>query len=376
MLHPDFSVSRRRLLFSALSAAIAARAQSPQPAEKATDPKSTVFTTDVRVVNVFATVRDKKGAIVRNLTQSDFTLDEDGRPQVIRYFSQESNLPLTLGLLVDTSFSQSRVLGQERTASLRFLSQVLREDKDQAFVIHFDHEVELLQDLTSSRRKLDDALNQLELPDRGGSQQGGGRQGPRQRGSWRGGGTSLYDSVLLASDELMSKQSGRKALILLTDGVDNGSKVSLTSAIESAQKADTLVYSILFSDQGFYGARPSPGGRGGGWGRHGGGFPGGGGGYPGGGGGYPRAGQGRQRPDGKAILQQLSRETGGGFFEVSKKQSIEKTYDQIEEELRNQYSLGYTPDRSDSPSYRAIHVATKQSGLTVQSRSGYYTKSL
>jgi len=390
MLHPDFSVSRRRLLFSALSAAIAARAQSPQPPEKAadpktSDPKSTVFTTDVRVVNVYATVRDKKGAIVRNLTQSDFTLEEDGRPQVIRYFSQESNLPLTLGLLVDTSFSQSRVLGQERTASLRFLSQVLREDKDQAFVIHFDHDVELLQDLTSSRRKLDDALNQLELPDRGGSQQGGGGQGggPQRRrggsqgrGTWRGGGTSLYDSVLLASDELMSKQSGRKALILLTDGVDNGSKVSLTNAIESAQKADTLVYSILFSDEGFYGARPSPGGRGGGWGRHGGGFPGGGGGYPGGGGGYPRGGQGRQRPDGKTILQQLSRETGGGFFEVSKKQSIEKTYDQIEEELRNQYSLGYTPDRSDSPSYRAIHVATKQSGLTVQSRSGYYGKSL
>src|SRR5690242_5026056 len=212
MLHPALSVSRRRLLLSALSAAIAARAHSPQPAEMATDPKSTGLTTDVRVVNVFATVRDKKGAIVRNLTQSDFTLDEDGRPQVIRYFSQESNLPLTLGLLVDTSFSQSRVLGQERTASLRFLSQVLREDKDQAFVIHFDHDVELLQDLTSSRRKLDDALNQLELPDRGGSQQGGGGQGggPQRRrggsqgrGTWHGGGTSLYDSVLLASDELM-----------------------------------------------------------------------------------------------------------------------------------------------------------------------------
>ena len=386
MFRADSYLSRRRLLFSAITAAIAARAQSPQPPEKApdpkNDPKSTVFTTDVRVVNVFATVRDKKGAIVRNLTQSDFTLDEDGRPQVIRYFSQESNLPLTLGLLIDTSLSQTRVLGQERSASFRFLTQVLREDKDQAFVIHFDREVELLQDLTSSRKKLEAALDQVELADRGRSQQGGSQQGGRQGGqgrrggSWRGGGTSLYDSVLLASDELMSKQSGRKALIVLTDGVDNGSKVSLTSAIESAQKGDTLVYSILFSDDGFYGARQSPGGRGGGWGgRHGGGFPGGG--YPGGGGGgYPGGGrQGRQRPDGKTILEQLSRETGGGFFEVSRKQTIEKTYDQIQEELRNQYSLGYTPDHSDSPAFRTIHVATKQSGLTVQTRSGYYAKS-
>ncbi|HEV2687524.1 MAG TPA: VWA domain-containing protein, partial [Bryobacteraceae bacterium] len=193
---------------------------------------------------------------------------------------------------------------------------------------------------------------------RGGPNGPGGRRGGGGRG---GGGTSLYDSVLLASDELMKKQSGRKALIALTDGVDNGSKVSLSSGIESAQRADTLVYSILFADEAAYGNGGF--GRGGGMGRHGGGFPGGG--YPG--------GQRRDRPDGKTVLQRLSKETGGGFFEVSKKQPIERIYAQIEEELRNQYSLGYTPDRADAgPGYRTIHLTTKQSGLVVQTRAGYY----
>src|SRR5579864_2223917 len=190
MFFRDNQLSRRRLLFSGVSLALAGRSLRAQ--------KDTTFTADVRVVNVFATVRDKHGAIVRNLTKGDFQLEEDGRPQTIRYFAQESDLPLTLGLLVDTSLSQRRVLGQERTASYRFIDRVLREDKDQAFVIHFDREVELLQDLTSSRKKLDAALAQLELPE---------SQRPQRRrgGGHGGGGTSLHDSVLLASDELMKK---------------------------------------------------------------------------------------------------------------------------------------------------------------------------
>ena len=233
-----------------------------------TSGQDTTFSTDVKVVNVFTTVRDKQGQIVRNLTKDDFALEEDARPQTIRYFSQETNLPLTLGLLIDTSMSQRRVLGQERTASYTFLERVLREDKDQAFVIHFDREVELLQDLTSSRKKLESALGSVETP--APSQRGGGRY-PTGSGGRRGGGTALYDSVLLASDELMRKQAGRKALILLTDGVDNGSKVSLATAIESAQRADTLVYSVLFADPDAYGGGynagpPRMGGRHGGYG--------------------------------------------------------------------------------------------------------------
>ena len=174
-----------------------------------------------------------------------------------------------------------------------------------------------------------------------------------------GGGTCLYDSVLLASDELMKKQAGRKAVIVLTDGVDTGSKVTLSSAIESAQHADTLVYSILFADSEGYG------GFGGGMGRRGG--------YPGGG--YPGGRRGGSRPDGKAVLQRLSRETGGGFFEVSKKEPIDKIYDQIQDELRSQYSMGYTPDQNGARGeYHKIQLTTHQSGFIVQTRDGYYTR--
>jgi VWFA-related protein len=316
----------------------------------------TKIAVEVKAVSVLATVRDKKGKIVSNLTKDDFELQEDGKPQTINYFARESDLPLRLGLLVDTSLSQRRVLEQERSASYSFLDHLLRQDKDLAFVIHFDREVELLQEFTPSRPKLQAALQSLQTPqaegDRGGGSSGGGGRGSRSRG----GGTLLYDAVYLAADELMNKQQGRKALIILSDGVDHGSKETLATAIETAQRADTLVYSILFKDDE-EGGRPggfSMGGRGGG--RRGGGR-------------YPQ----EERPDGKKILQQISRETGGRFFEVSKKETVDKIYADIEEELRNQYSLGYTPDKNAGAGYHKIALATKQKELVVQARDGYYS---
>jgi VWFA-related protein len=153
-MHPESDgsrVPRRSFLLSALFL-------SPQ-AGLLRAAQDTTFSTDVKVVNVLATVRDKHGQIIANLNKDDFTLEEDGRLHAIRYFSRETNLPLTLGLLIDTSMSQRRVLGAERSASYRFLDQVLREDKDMAFVIHFDREVELLRDLTSSRKDLRRAEN-------------------------------------------------------------------------------------------------------------------------------------------------------------------------------------------------------------------------
>src|SRR5271168_1384311 len=306
---------------------------------------------NVKMVTMFATVRDKHGALVRSLTKDDFVLEQDGHPQTISYFAPDSDLPLTLGLLVDTSMSQRRLLDQERDASHAFLDHLLREDKDKAFVIHFDREVELLQDLTSSRQKLEASLDQLGRPqfsqtsgsggssggdpDSTSSNGGGGGGGRGSHGGYGGGGgTLLYDAVYLASDELMKKQQGRKALIILSDGVDHGSKETLEYAMESAQRADTIVYSILFKDDDAYqgGSRGGfgfPGGVGGGMGRH-------------GGGGHRRYPQ-ESRPDGKKILQQLSKETGGRFFEVTKKETIEQIYAEIDEELRNQYALGYTP---------------------------------
>ncbi len=337
---------------------------------------------DVKVVTLPVTVRDKHGAIVRDLTKDDFTLQEDGRPQTIRYFSQEANLPLTLGLLVDTSRSQTSVLDAERNASRSFLDQMLVQEKDKAFLIHFDREVELLQDLTSSREKLQSALELLKTPsDRERSNDPNDSDDSRS-GSHRGGGTQLYDAVFLASSELMKKQPGRKALIILSDGVDRGSKTYLDGAIESAQRADTVVYSIYFADthredRGENDRRGGGMGRGGGWPGGGGGWPGGGGGYPGGGGG--RGGRGGQRhpeeprTDGKKILERVSKETGGRFFEVSKKQTVGEIYTSIVEELRTQYSMGYTPDKDSATSgYHHVQLQVKRKELTVQTRDGYY----
>lgn len=349
--------------------------QAPQAENK----QAPTFSANVKVVSLLATVRDKHGAVVSNLGKDDFKLEEDGRPQTIKYFTRDTDLPLTLGLLVDTSLSQRRVLDQERTASYKFLQDVLRESKDNAFVIHFDRETELLQDLTSSRDKLEAALDELKTPDP--EYQRTSSPDPGQGGRQRRAGTVLYDAVFLGSDELMKKQQGRKAVIILSDGVDMGSKVSLDRAIETAQRSDTLVYSILFSDKdaynnggGFGGPRMGGGGP---WGGHrggmGGGYPGGGGGgYPGGGGGrYPQQGH----ADGKKVLQRLSQETGGRFFEVSKKETIDDIYKQISEELRNQYSIGYTPDRASSSSgdYHKIHLTTTQKDDSVQTRDGYYS---
>jgi VWFA-related protein len=358
----ETNLSRRSLL-SALALLPAARLLRGQQANQQATPQSnTTFSADVKVVNVLATVRDKQGQIVRDLTKDDFLLDEDGHPQTISYFSRETDLPLTLGLLVDTSGSERREIPDERRASIRFIEQVLRPDKDQAFVIHFDFEVELLEDLTNSREKLEKALNQLDTPQLQRQQQGGGGNYPYPgggQGGRRGGGTDLYDAVYLAGDELMRKQKGRKAVILLSDGVDTGSKETLGSAVESAQRSDTLVYSILFEDPNGYGNNmggfggPRMGRRGG----------------MGGGNRYPTM----NRPDGKKILEQISRETGGRFFEVSHKWPIDKIYDAIEEDLRNQYNLGYTSDQQGTDrGYRRIHLATKQKGTVVQTREGYY----
>jgi VWFA-related protein len=325
-------------------------------------------TVQVKVVNVPATVRDKHGKIVNTLTEDDFVLEEDGRPQSIRYFARESDLPLTLGLLVDTSYSQRRVMDQERSASGSFLDNMLRPEKDQAFLIHFDRGVELLQDLTQSREKLRAALASMDAPhfsqtgsDNSGGQNGGGYPGGRRGGGagLHGAGTLLYDAIYLASDELMKKQTGRKAIVVLSDGVDRGSKESLRSAIEAAQRADTIVYSILFKDEEHENPFGGFGGRGG--------MGGGMGGHRGGGGRYPQ----EPRPDGKKVLEQISKETGGRLFEVSGKQTVDRIYAQIEEELRNQYSLGYSPERAEA-GYHRIDLKTKQKDLVVQTRQGYY----
>lgn len=284
------------------------------------------FSTDVKVVNVLATVRNKTGSLVGDLGKDDFSLSEDWRAQTIRYFLRETDLPLTLGLMVDTSGSQQRVLDAERGASLRFLDQVFRENKDHVFIMQFDTSVQLKQPLTSSIRKLDDAMAYVDT------------ETVRQLRMQGGGGTLLYDAVARACDEVMKKQTGRKALIVLSDGVDFGSEGTVKDAVEAAQRADTLIYSILYSDPSAYGI------------------------FGGGG-------------DGKRVLQRMAEDSGGSFFEVSKKQTVESMFDILQEELRNQYSLGYVSDKPVTLSeFRAIQLTAKRKGLVVQARRRYWAQ--
>jgi VWFA-related protein len=345
-------ISRRDLL-------LGAAALFPLRAQEKSDAK---FEGSVKVVNVFASVHNSKNEVVKDLKQEDFSIEEDGHPQVIKYFSRETDLPLTLGLMVDTSGSQRRVLGKEKDATAAFISQVMREDKDQAFLIKFDAEAEEMQEPTSSKKKLQSALRDVE----GAAPRQLQRRDPNSSGGSGGHGNSgrgtiLYDAILLGSNEEMKKLQGRKAMILLTDGDDRGSRSSLSECIESAQRADTLVYSIYFVDQEST-SGPGFGGPGMGGGHRGG---------MGGGGGGRRPQQQQSRGDGKKVLERISRETGGAFFEVTKKMPLEKIYERIEEELRSQYNLGYTSDQKDS-GFRKIKVTAKGKGMVVQARDGYY----
>ena len=225
------SYSRRQFAFSAASAILAASRARAQDAP--------TFSSDVQVVNLLATVRNKKAEIVRDLEKDDFSLLEDGRPQTIRYFSRESDLPLTIGLMVDTSMSQVHVLDAERGASFRFLDHVLRENKDQVFIMQFDLTVQTRQPLTGSRRDLNSALPMVDTPTR------------NQLRNQYGGGTLLFDALVDASQDIMKQQAGRKALIVLSDGGENGSDATLDNVIDAAQRAETLIYAILFTDGGF-----------------------------------------------------------------------------------------------------------------------------
>jgi VWFA-related protein len=362
---------------------------TPEQAPAQTPAAAPTIAVDARLVNLPVIVRDKKGALIQNLTKDDFVLQVDGKPQTIRYFDKDTNLPLTLGLLVDTSLSQRAVIDEERTASSTFLDQMLTTPKDKAFIIQFARQTELLQDLTSSHPLLQAALREIDTPGKGTSaasdDNNGGGGGRRH-----GGGTVLFDALFLASDELMSKQTGRKAIIILSDGGDNGSKETFEKSIEAAQRADTIIYAIYFKGEQPHQDYPQHGGRGGGYpggGYPGGGYPGGGypgGGYPGGGypgGGYPGGGNGGgnypNRPssiEGKKNLERMAQQTGGRLFEVKKNQNVTQIYNQIAEELRAQYRLGYTPSQDAAAAgYHQIDLSLHEKGLLIQTRDGYYT---
>ena len=321
-------------LLLAASALVAQSSPAPQQQE---DQSLETLKVNVNVVQLFFNVKDKKGGLIPNLTKTDFDILEDGKPQTIKYFAAESNLPLTLGILIDSSGSQGRVLDMEKQVGGNFLAEILRE-KDLAFVIGFDVNVDLLQDFTSSVPALKRGMDSARINTGGGGGvipgMGGGpvptANGPR--------GTLLYDAVYLAAHDELAQQVGRKAMILLTDGEDQGSQLKLTDAIEAAQKSDSIVYVLLCADRGFYG----------------GGF----------GIGY----------SGDSQMKKLTSETGGRVIEVGNKyDKLKEAFDQISKELRSQYNIGYSPTNAKlDGTFRKVEIHPKDKDYKIQSRLGYY----
>jgi VWFA-related protein len=356
---------------------------------------------------VLQVVVDKKGEFVNGLTKDDFTLNVRDKPQTIKSLEHDGDAPLTVGLIVDVNRGLREklpdLLDDDRKASQAFLEAMLKpaagaRPADGAFVVQFAKQIELLQDVTDDKPKLQKALQELGTESASFKTTSDPDTTDSEGRKVRGGGTALYDSVFLSGDELTSKLKGRKVLVILTDGVDVGSKETLTEAIESVQEADTIVYAIYIKGQQKFDqqmANPNnrrnggyPGGGYPGGGYPGGGYPGGGypgGGYPGGnnpngGSGTPNGPSGGSRKpsvDGKQVLERLCGETGGRVFELSKKQPIDDIYNQIAKELQAQYKLEFVPDEAAAryglhPIDLEMRDADKNKKMDIQTRSGYY----
>ena len=342
----NLPVSARRVLvglvLAGLCAAATLMAQQPagqlpslqdQKSEESQQPTETLKV-NVNVVQLFFNVKDKHGALIPNLTKDDFDIFEDGQKQTIKYFTPETNLPLTLGILIDSSGSQLHVLDMEKEVGGAFLKQVLT-DKDLAFVMDFDVDASLIQDYTRDVQRLQKALNSVRinsgvtmptLPGAGG--------GPVPTAASPG--TVLYDAVYLSAHDMLAKEVGRKAMILLTDGEDVGSRLKIKDAIEAAQKADSIVYVLLCADRGFYGSMSL---------------------------GY----------GGEGDMKKLTEQTGGRVINVGNKfDKLREAFDQVAAELRSQYNIGYTPSNTKlDGGYRKLEIKNKQN-YKIQARAGYY----
>lgn len=302
---------------------------APQGQEQQESQPLETLKVNVNVVNVFLNVKDRKGGLIASLDKGDFEISEDGKPQTIKYFSREADQPLTIGMLIDTSGSQMRVLPEEQEVGAQFLSDVLRP-KDLAFLISFDVNVNLEQDLTSSGRDLRVALNKVRINSPGGGVLPGLGGGPVPTANPRG--TLLYDAVFLAADEKLKSEVGRKAMIILTDGEDQGSQLTIKQAIEAAQKSDAICYVLLIADSGQY------------------------------------------QGFGAGEMKTLATDTGGRVIEVgNNRKKLQEALQQISNELRTQYMIGYTPtNNKQDGSYRKIELKSKNKDYKVQARKGYY----
>jgi VWFA-related protein len=287
---------------------------------------------EVSLVNILFNVRDKKSGLVGNLNKDDFKVFEDGKEQEVKFFNRETDLPLTIGLLIDVSASQTNLIDIEKNAAYQFFGSVLRK-QDLAFLISFGEESELLQDYTNSAKLLRAGLDGLHVS----SGVGGFGPGPVPTIS-QPRGTVLYDAVYVASADQLKGQVGRKVLVLITDGEDEGSKYKISQAIEAAQKADAIIYGFYYVDRPFYMSRGMV-------------FQGG----------------------SDSALRQMSEDTGGHVFHVDRKMTLQQAFDELQNEMRSQYAIGYTPSNPvKDGTFRKVEVKTNNHDWKVQARKGYY----
>ncbi len=306
-----------------------AHSQESQTPQQQEPPQSSApLQVQTTVVNVFTTVRDRHNGIVSDLTKNDFKVFEDGVEQKISYFTKEVDLPLSLALLMDTSISMQEILGAEKDAASRFVEEVMHK-KDEAIVMSFDTDVNLLADFSEDPGVLQHAIRRAEINVDAAGIGGTGGTVPS-----RGGGTNLYDAVYLAAHDELSSEAGRKAIILLTDAEDTGSKLSENDAIESAQRADAVLHFVLITD--------------------------------------PNATEGY----GPGVASKMAHETGGRVISVRNDEGLRKAFDTIAEELRSQYVIGYYPaNTKHDGTFRKIRVDVDRADLKILARKGYYAPS-
>jgi VWFA-related protein len=292
------------------------------PQQSAQEPsQGPVLKKTVNLVNLFATVRDKSKRIVGDLKQEEFKVYEDNQEQKIAFFSKEVTMPITLGLLIDTSGSEQNRLGAEQEAATRFLEHVMKKG-DEAMVVSFDLDVDLLADFTDDRAQIERAINKARI-----GAVSGGVVTPGTIPS-NTGGTHFYDAVFLACNDKLATEAGRKALVIITDAEDQGSKLRVEEAIEAAQRTDTVIH-ILYVHDFRYG-----------------------------------------RGD---IARKMSDETGGRTIDVSSEKKLNEAFDQISEELRSQYTVGYYPTNTSRDGlFRKVRVETPGKEYKILTRKGYY----
>jgi VWFA-related protein len=348
-----------------------------QPGANGADAKSmTSAATSATVaheISLTVVVRDKQGEAVDGLTAEDFAIESDGRAERVTAVVREVDSPLLVGLVANTSRGQRKALADERRAAAEFVKS-LREGRDRAFVIRFSREVELLQDVTTSRERLLKGVDAISVGEQH-SAVGERRRGEESTDDFLFAGNTLYDAIFLACGDVMKTRKGRKALVVFSNGVDYESRTKLQEAIRSAQRGNVVVYTVYVPEEpeeDHLTRMPSGAGLGGGA--------------------HDTSHDGESsresRNKGRQVLERIARETGGRYFEIKKKElnkkemntqemaknsALTEIYREIAGDMRQQYTLRFTVEGEDL-GYHRMKVTVKKRGVTAQAAEGYFVE--